>query len=146
MGANPLKSKKRSATSLLPSLPLYLDEDLDSKSIYEALTAAGATVFRHRDYFDQGEKDYVWLLEVSAKGWIVITKDEAMQRGELEKIAIRNAKARVFILVRGDLSAQEMAEIFVTALSPIARVVQRYRAPFIAKVYRDGSVRKTDIL
>ena len=44
MGANPLKSKKRSATSLLPSLPLYLDEDLDSKSIYEALTAAGATV------------------------------------------------------------------------------------------------------
>ena len=52
-----------------------------------------------------------------------------MQRGELEKIAIRNAKARVFILVRGDLSAQEMAEIFVRALSPIARVIQRYPAP-----------------
>jgi hypothetical protein len=49
----------------------------------------------------------VWLPTVAANGWIVLTKDEAMQRGEIEKIAIRNAKARVFILVRGDLSARD---------------------------------------
>jgi predicted nuclease of predicted toxin-antitoxin system len=146
MAAKPLKSKKRSATSLLPSLPLYLDEDLDCNSIYEALNAAGASVFRHRDYFDQGEKDYVWLPAVAANGWIVITKDEAMQRGEIEKVAIRNSKARVFILVRGDLSAAEMAEIFVKALSPIERVVRKHAPPFIAKVYRDSSVLKTDLV
>jgi hypothetical protein len=144
MAAKLLKSKKRSATSLLPDLPLYLDEDIDSASIYEALIATGVSVFRHRDYFLQGEKDHVPT--VAANGWIVLTKDEAMQRGEIEKIAIRNAKARVFILVRGDLSAQEMAEIFVKALSPMARVVRKNPPPFIAKVYRAGSVLKTDLV
>lgn len=146
MAAKLLKSKKRSATSLLPDLPLYLDEDIDSASIYEALIATGVSVFRHRDYFAPGEKDHVWLPTVAANGWIVLTKDEAMQRGEIEKLAIRNAKARVFILVRGDLSAQEMAEIFVKALSPMARVVQKHPPPFIAKVYRAGSVLKTDLV
>lgn len=146
MAAKPLKSKKRSATSLLPDLPLYLDEDIDSTSIYEALTAVGATVHRHRDHFAQGEKDHVWLPTVTANGWVVLTKDEAMQRGEIEKIAIKNAKACVFILVRGDLSAHEMAEIFVKALSPMARTLNRYSPPFIAKVYRDGSVLKTHFI
>jgi predicted nuclease of predicted toxin-antitoxin system len=146
MAAKLLKSKKRSATSLLPDLPLYLDEDIDSARIYEALIAMRVDVYRHRDYFAQGEKDHVWLPTVAANGWIVLTKDEAMQRGEIEKIAIRNAKARVFILVRGDLSAQEMAEIFVKALSPMARVVRKHPAPFIAKVYRSGSVLKTDLV
>jgi hypothetical protein len=124
MAAKLLKSKKRSATSLLPDLPLYLDEDIDSASIYEALKAMGVPVFRHRDYFAQGEKDHVWLPTVASNGWIVLTKDEAMQRGEIEKIAIRNAKARVFILVRGDLSAQEMAEIFVNPMRRMAHQVR----------------------
>jgi hypothetical protein len=146
MAAKLLKSKKRSATSLLPNLPLYLDEDIDSASIYEALIGAGVSVFRHRDYFSHGEKDHVWLPTVALSDWVVLTKDEAMQRGEIEKIAIRNSKARVFILVRGDLSAKEMADIFVKALSPMARVIRKHPPPFIAKVYRNGSVLKTDLV
>ncbi len=146
MVAKPLKSKKRSATSLLPSFPLFLDEALDFDGLYEALTKAGARVFRHRDHFAAGEKDFVWLPFVGTAGWIVLTKDEAMQRGEIEKIAIKNAGAIVFILVRGDLSGEEMAEIFVKALSGIARVVKRHPPPFIAKIYRDASVLKTDLI
>ncbi len=146
MAAKRLKSKRPSDTSLRPELPLFLDEALDFNSLYEALTSAGAVVFRHRDYFAKGEKDYVWLPFVGANRWIVITKDEAMQHGEVERAAIKSANARVFILVRGDLSGQEMASIFVKALSAMARVVHKHPPPFIAKVYRDASVLKTDII
>jgi predicted nuclease of predicted toxin-antitoxin system len=146
MVAKRLKSKKRSATSRLPNLPLFLDEALDFNTLYEALTEVGATIFRHRDHFAPGEKDYIWLPVVGNNDWIILTKDEAMQHGEVEKTAIRNANARVFILVRGDLSGQEMADIFVTALSAIERVVRKYSPPFIAKIYRDASVLKTDLI
>jgi predicted nuclease of predicted toxin-antitoxin system len=104
----------------------------------------GATVYRHREYFARGAKDYEWLPLVGRNGWIILTKDEAMQHGEIERVVIKNSNARVFILVRGDLTGQEMAEIFVTSLSSILRIVKRHPAPFIAKIYRNGSVVKTD--
>jgi hypothetical protein len=76
----------------------------------------------------------------------VLTKDEAMQHNEIEKTAIKNAKVRVFILVRGNLSGSEMASIFVRALPSMARIIQNQEPPFIVRVYRDGKVSKTKLV
>jgi predicted nuclease of predicted toxin-antitoxin system len=114
--------------------------------LYEALTSAGVTVFRHRHWFDADAEDREWLPVVGMNGWIVLTKDEGMQHSEIEKIAIKNASVRAFILVRGNLSGQEMASIFVKALPAMARVIKKHPAPFIAKIYRDASVLKTDLV
>lgn len=109
MAAKRLKSKRRSGTSKLPDIPLFLDRALDFDNLYHTLTQAGATVFRHRDYFDDDALDPDWLPVVGNKGWIVLTKDKAMQHSEIEKAAIRNARVRVFILVRSDLSGIEIS-------------------------------------
>jgi 5S rRNA maturation endonuclease (ribonuclease M5) len=69
-----------------------------------------------------------------------------MQRSEIEKAAIRNARVRVFILVRSDLSGDEIASIFVKALPAIVKTIRSHVAPFIAKIYRDSSVVKTDVV
>jgi hypothetical protein len=47
---------------------------------------------------------------------------------------------RAFILVSGNLSGQEMAQIFVKALPRMTRFASRNSPPFIAKIFRDGSV------
>jgi predicted nuclease of predicted toxin-antitoxin system len=146
MDANRSRSKRRSDTSALPNVPLFLDRALDFDSLYDALTKAGATVLRHRDYFKDDAPDPEWLPVVGHQGWIVLTKDKAIQHSEIEKAAIRNARVSVFILVRSDLSGQEMSSIFVKALPAISNVVRRHRPPFIAKVYRDASVLKTNIV
>lgn len=143
MAAKRSRSKRRSGTSALPDVPLFLDRAIDSDHIYQALTTSGVTVLRHRDHFDDDATDPEWLPVVGHRGWIVLTKDEAMQYNELEKIAIKNSGVRIFILVRGNLSGQEMAAIFVRALPAIARISRNHPAPFIAKVYRNGSVLKT---
>lgn len=87
-----------------------------------------------------------WLPIVGHNGWVVMTKDEAMQHNEIEKLAIKNARVRVFILVRGNLSGPEMASILVKALPSMTRVIRAHEPPFIARIYRDGSTTKTEII
>jgi predicted nuclease of predicted toxin-antitoxin system len=146
MAAKRSRSKRRSGTSAQPDLPLFLDRALDSDLIYEALAAAGAIVFRHRNCFADNAIDPDWLPVVGHQGWVVLTKDEAMQHNEIEKIAITNSRVRVFILVRGNLSGAEMASVFVKALPAMSRIIQSQEPPFIARVYKDGKVSKTDIV
>jgi len=45
-----------------------------------------------------------------------------------------------FILTSGDLSGEEMAQIFVKALPAISKFLVKHRRPFIAKITRSGSV------
>lgn len=146
MAAKRSRSKRQFGTNALPSVPLFLDRALDFDSLYNALTQSGATVFRHRDHFADDAPDPVWLPIVGHQGWVVLTKDKAMQHSEIEKAAIRNARVSVFILVRSDLSGQEVSSIFVKALPAMLKLVQRYSPPFIARIYRDASVVKTDVV
>lgn len=146
MAAKRSRSRKRSGTSELPNVPLFLDRALDFDTLYNALNGAGAIVFRHRDHFEDDALDPDWLPVVGHQGWAVLTKDKAMQHSEIEKAAIKNARVRVFILVRSDLSGVEIATIFIKALPAMVRLLRRYSPPFIAKIYRDASVVKTDIV
>lgn len=52
---------------------------------------------------------------------------------------IRNANGRAFIFVRGQLKGTEKAAI-AKALPEMLRLLDTVPAPFIAKIYRDGSV------
>ncbi len=146
MAAKRSRSKRRSGTSELPDVPLFLDRALDFDTLYNALVKAGASVMRHRDHFEDDARDPDWLPVVGHQGWAVLTKDKAMQHSEIEKAAIRNARVRVFILVRSDLSGDEIASIFVKALPSITKIIRNDTPPFIAKIYRDGSVTKTDVV
>ena len=58
-----------------------------------------------------------------------------------EKQAIRRAKVRAFVLAaQGNLRAEMLAKIFLTALPKVRAIVAKHRPPFIAKIWRDGKV------
>lgn len=57
---------------------------------------------------------------------------------ETERMAVRSARAALFVLTGGDLQGKEMAAVFVRALPGIRRFLSAHQPPFIAKVYRDG--------
>lgn len=146
MAAKHSRSKKRSGTSEPPDVPLFLDRALDFDTLYNALVKAGAQVIRHRDHFEPDALDPDWLPVVGHQGWAVLTKDKAMQRSEIEKAAIRNARVRVFILVRSDLSGDEIASIFVKALPSSFNFLRSHTPPFIVKIYRDGSTSQSPVI
>jgi predicted nuclease of predicted toxin-antitoxin system len=91
----------------------------------------------HRDHFKEDADDVEWLPVIARREWVVLSKD---QYNWLERRAIKNAKGRAFLLVRGELSGKEQASIICKALPKILRMLDLTPRPFIAKIYRDSSV------
>ena len=119
----------------------FIDLALSPKTVSAALRAAGAIVEVHTDHFPPETPDTDWLPSVTEMGWVVLTKDTRINSRPLEIEAVARAGARVFILASGNLTSQQMAEIFVGVLENLKKFVQGNQAPFIAKIYRDGRVK-----
>lgn len=105
-----------------------------------ALRHAGATVEIHNDHFPQDARDDTWLLDVGARRWVVLTKDDRIRYRATELTAVVSARVALFALASGNLTGEEMAQAFVAALPRMARVLATQRPPFVAKVTRSGDV------
>ena len=119
----------------------FTDEGLGGKQVPEALRNAGEQVERHADHFPSGTADVEWLAAVAQKGWLVLTKDEAIGRNPLEAAVVKASGACVFALTSQDLTGPQMAAVFVAARHRIKQFAHKHQGPFLAKVYRDGSVK-----
>lgn len=126
--------------SMPSEITFFIDCSISQKTVPIALQAAGVTVKTLVDHFPMETTDVEWLREVSQRGWVVLTKDKKIESRPLEVEAIAHGGARVFILVSGNLTSQQMAKIFVDVLGKLKKVTQGHKAPFIAKVYKDGRV------
>jgi hypothetical protein len=64
-----------------------------------------------------------------------------LRTNALERQAIKNSKASVFVLVSKNLVGDEMASAFVKAAEAMKRFAIKHKhQPFIAKVYSTGAV------
>lgn len=123
------------------AIVFFVDRSLGKTHVVNALREIGLAVERHDDHFDRAETDEVWLQAVAAKEWVVLTADKRIAYRRLEKMAIEQSGAKVFVLVSGNLSGVEMAAIFVKAVGAMKSFVLKTPAPFMAKVYKDGRVK-----
>lgn len=125
----------------MPSeITFFIDCSISQKNVPIALRAAGVSVETLVDHFPRETSDIEWLQAVSQRGWVVLTKDKKIESRPLEVEAIAHAGARVFILVSGNLTSQQMAKLFVDVLGKLKKLMLGHKAPFIAKVYKDGRV------
>ena len=56
-------------------------------------------------------------------------------------LSAASSDAKVFVLSLGNVTGEEMANIFAQALEQMEKFAQSNQAPFIAKVYKFGKVR-----
>jgi hypothetical protein len=78
--------------------------------------------------------------EVGKLGWTVLTKDSHIKHRLVERTALLESGVRAFVLVSGNLTGLEMANIFVQALPRMNRFAAKHSPPFIAKIHRNGSI------
>lgn len=110
------------------------------KKLATVLKAQGLTVEIHDRHFDKNAKDIDWLPTVGQRGWVVLTKDERIAKRSLERLAVASAGVRMFVLVSQNLLGADTAAAFTKAIAAMQQFLQTHPAPFIAKVYRDGSI------
>lgn len=147
MAAQRRKSKKRSAAnSKRPeAFVFFLDRSLGRHVVADALTAAGAVVKVHADFFQEDAPDDDWLHWVGERGWLVLTKDKRIRYRKVEFAAVEQARVRLFVLTAGQITASEMGRIFVKALKKMERLATKHDEPFIARVTRAGNVSRYDL-
>ncbi len=105
-----------------------------------ALQHAGALVELHDDHFPHDQDDADWLPIVGHRGWLVLTKDKAIRRRELEMQALMGAGVGAFILTATGLDGPSMASAFVAALPTMTRYAHTRVRPFVASVTAIGRV------
>ncbi len=93
----------------------YLDANLDGPDLVERLRAGGLPCEPHRDHFPADAEDEAWIPAIAARGWVIVTRDFAIQRRPAERHAWTAAQATA-VMLRGDrLSAEKMATMLLNA-------------------------------
>jgi PIN like domain len=114
---------------------------LGNKLIVETLRAAGVSVEIHDDHFGKNTQDVDWIPEIGKRGWVILTKDARIGKNQMERLAVADARVRMFVLVSQNLSGTDMADIFVKAIPAMEKFILKNIAPFIAKVDRESKVK-----
>ena len=115
----------------------FIDRNL-GKSIARGLRELGFTVHTMASVY--GEKrgqrlaDQVWLRDVGKRGWVVLTKDDAIRRRPAERDALIEAGVRVFCLTAAQLRGAEQLARFAENRDRILRRA-RHPGPYIYGVY-----------
>ena len=135
-----MPSKKPSAAKPPEGTVFFIDRSLGVDPIRTALVDAGLRVEIHDDYFDRDADDRVWLRDVGARGWVILTKDQRPRYRPLELAALRSSRARVFILVAGNLRGSEIAAVFVKALPRICKILASRSGPFVTRITKAGEI------
>jgi hypothetical protein len=126
-------------------LVFFADRCLGRIILPTRLRSAGFLVEVHADHFPQHEStpeesDRDWLKLAGKRGWVVLSKNENIRRNQIEIAEILKSGVAAFISTASNITADELAASFLTAMPAIRRVLQRYERPVLATVSRSGTV------
>jgi hypothetical protein len=129
-------------------LPEYfLDRSLGRIQVPALLRAAGLQLRTLAEVYgvpaDEEVSDVEWLTRAGQEGWPVLMKDERIRYRSAERGAVLASGVRAFCLVKGNLHAAAMAELFIGAVEDITNACQE-PGPFLYTV-SSGGLRRTDL-
>jgi hypothetical protein len=90
-------------------------------------------------------KDSVWIPQVAGLGWLIITRDSAIQRYRAELAAVRENSARMVALAGRDATnTWTQLELFMTQWRAIENLTHK-SGPFIYIATRTAPLRAIDL-
>lgn len=121
----------------------FIDRSLPKTSLLQALKSKGYNAIHHDELFPPDAADTEWLKHAGGQGWIVLSHDRNIGRNSIEINQLKQSKVMAFMpSAKGSLTGKDISDIIVNALSSIEQFAGSNAPPFIAKIYRDGSVKK----
>lgn len=144
-----MPSNKRSGTKLSPyekqlrELTFFLDRNLGSRRVAEALRTAGANVEVHADHFAVDGSDEEWLAACGKRQWVAITLDYRIRYRASERGALRQHKVKAFLVARaGEMSGEGLSRLLVEKLPKLVALATQTAAPFAYRITPSGAIAK----
>jgi hypothetical protein len=120
-----------------------VDRGLGRRQVPAVFTATGLKVVLMSELYPKGADqlvdDDVWIADVSARGWVALTKDASIIRAHHEALAASTLRA--FALDNANITGDEMARRFEVNLN---RILQRAAkpGPYVDIVHKDRVERR----
>lgn len=92
------------------------------------------------DLFAHDTEDSTWIPDIGARGWIIMTKDSAIQRRPNEQAALVSASTAVFVFTRGNVNSEQTARAIVTSLPRVREAVRRHEVPLLGRIHLSGEL------
>ena len=148
MSARKRTSKKQSDANSQPQPEptLFLDRNLGKHVISERLRSERIAVEIHDDHLPPDAPDEDWIALVGSKNWLAITKDKNIRYRSAELDAIRRHSARVIVIRMKNATGPEIAEMLVTGRNRITSFAAKTPSPFVAGIYKSGTVTAYELL
>lgn len=147
MSARKRKSKKQSAANFrqLPEFVFFIDRNLGKHKLAQMLQDDGQQVEVHDDHLPQDAPDEDWIQLVGESNWLAITKDKNIMYRASELEAIKDQNACIFVVRAKNVTAEDVGNILINATKRIKKFAEKTKPPYVAAIYRDGSVKAYDI-
>lgn len=123
------------------STPIFLDRNQGNKRMPTILREAGITVRCHSEegFPSKETDDEVWIRAVASKGYIIVTSDKKIERNPIERLAVIESKAKVFILDEKNSRSVHWAAAVIVSKDRIYEAVRDNAGPFFMSVTRKTS-------
>ncbi len=115
----------------------YVDECLDSDCFVEVLESAWIKVVRHRDLFEKGISDEVWMKKSSEMGYYPLTYDYKIAQSENQTKFVMDMCLGLFIIRSGRTHLQR-AQLVAQNNAQILRFIKKNYRPYIAIITDTG--------
>jgi hypothetical protein len=104
----------------------------------DLLRRAGLRIVCHDDEFtDNLTPDPVWIERCANKDWVIVTGDKAIETDPINRQAVIDFKAKVFLLDENNSRAIEWASAIIVGRRKLATVTRDNDGPFFASVRKN---------
>jgi hypothetical protein len=105
----------------------------------ELLRKAGLRIVCHSDEFaDDMTPDPVWIEYCAGKDWVIVTGDKAIETDPINRQAVIDFKAKVFLLDENNSRAVEWASAIVVGRRKLVATAHESDGPFFASVRKNA--------
>lgn len=120
----------------------FFDNNL-SPLLVAGLRGFGEDVQHLRDAFPQDTKDVVWIPQVAASGWILVTRDKRIRTRPLEAEAlIRSGLSAFFFVQKRDPDLWGWVQLVVRRWREMKTLARSERKPFLLAVPERGNIER----
>jgi PIN like domain len=133
---------------LEPHGTLFLDCTHQSNIAIKLLKALGCSVERHKTHFLPDAPDDEWIPVCAKRNWVIISGDKGIIQDGINRAAVQESKAKVFILADTTAKGADWAAALASAARKILWLASANEGPFYCRVARptDSHVGKVEYL
>ena len=125
-------------------MTLLFDENI-SHRVVAALKALGHPVEHVLQILPQGATDETIFREAGERGWCLVTQDKNIKRKKVQREAMKQAGAGVFVFTgRARRSVDELTIVLLERMPEILELAARTKPPFMFGIPDRGEVARLD--